>query len=95
MQSTSWWSVTWGKLPADNIHGVLKGYRLTYYRAYLSDISIGGEKELIIKDFNIYTFYYKVEELSNYETYHVSVTGFTAAGYGPIVEYPASKYSAG
>lgn len=91
MQSVNWWSVTWGPLPRDKIHGILRGYRLIYYMSYRSDIPIGGEPKRTLLDFDKFTFYYKATKLLNYATYNVTVTGFTNAGNGPTPEYYASK----
>jgi len=89
MQSVDWWSIRWGKLPQDNINGILKGYRLIYYMSYRSDIPVGGEVKPIVIDFDKFTFYHKVVKLVNYATYNVTVTGYTNAGNGPTPQYYA------
>lgn len=93
MQSVNWFSVEWGPLPKDKIHGILKGYRLIYYMSYRSDVPIGGEVEPIVHDFDKFTYYYKVTGLKNYATHNVTVTGYTNAGNGPTPEYYASEDS--
>ena len=91
MQSVDWWSVKWGRLPKDKIHGILKGYRLIYYMSYRSDIPIGGEVKPTVIEFDNVTFYYEARDLVNYATYNVTVTGYTNAGNGPAPEVFASK----
>ena len=91
MQSVDWWSVKWGRLPKDKIHGILRGYRLIYYMSYRSDIPIGGEKNPTVVEFDSFTFYYEARNLVHYATYNVTVTGYTNAGNGPVPEVIASK----
>ena len=91
MQSVDWWSVKWGRLPKDKIHGILRGYRLIYYMSYRSDIPIGGEVKPVVIEMDNFTFYYEARDLVNYATYNVTVTGYTNAGIGPAPEVFASK----
>ena len=91
MLSVDWWSVKWGRLPKDKVHGILKGYRLIYYMSFRSDILIGGEIKPVVIEFDNVTFYYKARNLVHYATYNVSVTSYTNAGNGPSPEVYASK----
>ena len=91
MQHINWWALSWGVIPADQVNGILLGYRLSYYMSYKAGSYHSGEIKRTIKKFDIYTFYYKVVGLINYATYTVTLSAYTVAGEGPVDEYFASK----
>jgi len=88
-QSTYWWSITWEPIPADQANGILLGYELSYYNSFISDVAVGGEINKTVVRFNNYTFYHKVEGCKNYETYSVTLAGYTKKGTGPEPIYYA------
>ena len=78
-------------IPREQWNGILLGYKLTVVMFTKSGKEVLGAEQYEVV-FDMFTFYYKVTNLTNYATYHVRVVGFTAAGDGPCPNLPASKF---
>lgn len=77
--------VKWNAIDEKDANGRFRGYRIKYTARKVAGIDVivtdSSSKEIVVDKF---TFKLKLNDLTTYSLYDISVSGFTEAGNGPF-----------